>query len=123
MKSKLLKRLSQPRIGAALMLALLAAIELGQLAARLYSGGIDAFTLDTRVTWMLLSIIICATLAWRLLRRAMVSAADRRRKLLVVLLHALACWRFLSIELAVLATLPLFALAAEWLLGSDSSDD
>lgn len=117
---KLLRRLSQPETGAATMLALLAAIELGRLAANLYSQGLSSLLEIDRNAWMLVSALIAITVAWRLLRYPLAGKA-LRRNLLVVIIHALACWRFLSIELAVLATLPVFALAAAWWLHDASA--
>lgn len=117
---KILRRLSQPETGAATMLALLAAIELGQLAAYLYSHGLSSLLKVDRNAWMLVSVLIAITVAWRLLRYPLADKA-LRRNLLVVIIHALACWRFLSIEMAILATLPVFALAAAWWLKDSST--
>lgn len=120
---KLTKRLAQPEFGAAIMLGLLAGIELGQVAARLYTAGIDTLLENNRAMWMLVSIIIAATIAWRLFRYPLAGKA-MRRNLLVVVLHAAGCWRFLSVEFAILATLPVFALAAAaWLQSGSGVQD
>lgn len=115
---KILRRLAQPEFGAAVMLGLLAGIELGQVIARLWTYGIDTLIENNRAMWMLVSVLIAATIAWRLFRYPLEGRA-MRRNLIVVFLHAIGCWRFLSLELAVLATLPVFALAAAWWLQSD----
>lgn len=117
---KILKRLKQPEFGAALMLGLLAAIEIGQLGAQVYAQGTRTLLASSVSGWMLISVLIAGTIAFRLLRYPMASRA-LRRNFIVVLVHALACWRFLSIELAVLATLPVFALAAAWWLMTESN--
>ena len=118
----LLKRFAQPEFGAAVMLGLLAGIELGQVAARAYNAGMDALFESNRALWMLASIVIAVTIAWRLLRYPLAGKA-MHRSLLIVILHAVACWRFLSIELAILATLPVFALAAAaWLQTGSAAD-
>lgn len=117
---KILNRLKQPEFGAALMLGLLAAIEIGQLGAQVYEQGARTLLASSYSGWMLVSVLVAGTITFRLLRYPMASR-DLRRNFIVVLVHALACWRFLSIELAVLATLPVFALAAAWWLKTESS--
>lgn len=118
---KILKRLGQPAFGAAIMLGLVAGIELGQVIARLYTGGAGTLLESNRAMWMLVSVLIAGMIAWRLFRYPM-TGRPLRRTFIVVFLHAAGCWRFLSIELAILATLPVFALAAALWLGDDARD-